>query len=91
MSALPEQYLSMEDYFKLEETSDIKHEYYRGAIFAMTGASLNHNLVARAVVSNRYNQLDDKPCQAIPSDFRLKIEAVNIYTYPDILVICGDA
>lgn len=45
MNALPEQYLSLEEYFKLEETSDIKYEYFQGAVSAMTGASENHNLI----------------------------------------------
>lgn len=90
MSALPEQYISLEEYFKLEETSEIKHEYFHGEIFAMTGAKEDHNLIAVAVVSNLYIQLDGKPCRPYLSDFRLKIEAVNLYTYPDLSVICGD-
>lgn len=90
MNALPEEYMSLEDYFKLEETSDIKHEYYQGAVFAMTGASANHNLIVAEVIRNLGNQLDSKPCGPYPGDFRLKIEAENLYTYPDLSVICGD-
>lgn len=90
MSAVPEQCLSLEEYFKLEESSDIKHEYCQGSVFAMTGASKNHNLVAIAVGSILYSQLIEKPCQPYPGDFRLKIEAVNMYTYPDLSVVCGD-
>ena len=90
MSALPEEYISLEDYFKLEETSDSKHEYQQGTIFAMAGASMNHNRIAGAVFASLYNQLTGKPCQPYFSDFRLKIEALNIYTYPDLSVICGD-
>ena len=90
MSALPEQYLSLEEYFKLEETSDIKHEYYQGTVFAMAGATENHNLIVMAVGRNLGIQLDDKPCRPYPGDFRLKIEAVNLYTYPDLSVICGE-
>lgn len=90
MSALPEQYLSLEEYFKLDETSDNKHEYYQGAVFAMTGASKNHNLITLDVGSSLLTQLTGKPCQPYPSDFRLKIEAFELYTYPDLSVICGD-
>jgi Uma2 family endonuclease len=90
MCALPEQYLSLKEYFQFEETSEIKHEYYQGVVFAMTGASENHNLIAVAVVRNLDIQLDDKPCRPYSSDFRLKIEAVNMYTYPDVSVICGE-
>lgn len=90
MTAQPEQYISLEEYFKLDETSGNKHEYYQGAVYAMTGASENHNLIVMAVGSNLNNQLDGKPSRPYPSDFRLKIEAVNLYTYPDLSVICGE-
>jgi hypothetical protein len=30
-------YLSREEYFTLEETSEENHEFYQGEIFAMTG------------------------------------------------------
>ncbi len=90
MSALPEHYLSLEQYFTLEETSGVKHEYFRGAIFAMTGASENHNLITMAIGSNLDGQLAATPCRPYPSDFRLKIETVPLYTYPDLSVICGE-
>lgn len=90
MNALPEQYLSLDEYFKLEEASEIKHEYFQGAAFAMTGASENHNLIFGEVYRNLGNQLDGKPCRPYPADFRLKIEAVNLYTYPDLSVLCGE-
>ncbi len=90
MSALPEQHISLEEYFKLEETSEIKYEYYQGKIFALAGASENHDLIAMAVGRCLGNQLDDTPCRPYSSDFRLKIEAMKVYTYPDISVICGE-
>jgi len=90
MSALPEKYMSLEEYFQFEETSDIKHEYYQGMVFAMAGASENHNLIAMAVGITLGVQLDDKPCRPYPADFRLKIESANVYTYPDLSVICGE-
>ena len=65
MSAQPEQYLSLEEYFKLEETSDIKHEYHQGVAFAMTGATENHNLIAVAVSRNLDIQLDRQTLPAL--------------------------
>jgi len=90
MNAIPEQYISLEDYFKLDEISDNKHEYYQGAVFAMTGASEDHNKIVVSTVRNLDVQLDGKPCRPYSGDFRLKIEAFELYTYPDISVICGD-
>jgi Uma2 family endonuclease len=90
MSAVPEQYISLEEYFRLEETSEIKHEYYQGAVFAMTGASMAHNQIVAAVGGSLDHQLSNKSCQHFLSDFRLEIEAVGLYTYPDVSVVCGD-
>jgi len=82
--------ITLEEYFKLDETSDNKHEYYQGEIFAMTGASENHNLIVGDVYRSLANKLDGKSCRPYPGDFRLKIEARNLYTYPDLSVICGE-
>ena len=43
-----------------------------------------------AVGSNLYNQLRGTSCRPYPADFRLKIEAENVYTYPDLSIICGE-
>lgn len=88
MSAIPEQFLSLQDYFALEETGEVKHEFFRGAIYAMTGASARHNLIVANVIGDLHAQLHGKPCRVYPGDLRVKIEATGLYTYPDAQVIC---
>lgn len=89
MSAHPHQYVTIQQYFALEETADIKHEYYRGSISAMTGASARHNLIVANIIATLHGQLRGSSCRVFPSDLRLKIEQTGLYTYPDISVICG--
>lgn len=89
MSAVPDRYLSLDEYFLLEEMSGIKHEYYQGVAYAMTGGSVAHNLIIANTVGQLSRQLEGKDCTVFPSDLRLKVEATGIYTYPDIMVICG--
>jgi Uma2 family endonuclease len=89
MSAQPSEYLTLQQYFTLEETSDCKHEYYRGAIYAMTGASARHNLIVANIIGLLHAQLRGSACRVFSSDLRLMIEATGLYTYPDISVICG--
>jgi Uma2 family endonuclease len=89
MSAQPYEHLSLQQYFELEATSEIKHEYYRGATYAMTGASARHNLIVANIIGLLHSQLRGSPCRVFPSDLRLKIEATGLYTYPDVSVICG--
>jgi Uma2 family endonuclease len=90
MSALPEQHLPLQDYFTLEETGDVKHEFLRGAIFAMIGAGWQHNLITANIISELRPQLRGKPCKVFSGDLRVKIEATGLYTYPDVQVICDN-
>jgi Uma2 family endonuclease len=78
-----------EEYFALEEASEIKHEFYRGEIFAMTGGSVNHNRIARNVLTALDSRLQSGRCEAFGSYLRVLIKAHGLYTYPDVMVVCG--
>lgn len=80
--------LSVEEYFILEEKSLEKHEYYGGEIFALAGASFNHNVIVRNVLGEIYAFLKGKSCDIFPSDLRLRIPSVDLYTYPDLMIVC---
>jgi len=90
MSAQPRQYLTIDDYLTLERTSPQKHEYYAGEIFALAGGSVAHNLIATNITGMLYNQLRRRPCTVYASDLRVKIPATGLYTYPDIVLVCGE-
>jgi Uma2 family endonuclease len=83
------EYISEAEYIEIERNSEIKHEYFDGEIFAMSGASRSHNLIVANVVIAIGNQLKKKPCRVYPSDMRLKIETTKLYTYPDAMIVCG--
>ena len=93
MSALPQESTRMTEaeYLAFERTSEIKHEYLDGQIYAMTGASQAHNQICFNVGGILYRQLSQKPCQGYPSDMRVKVQATGLYTYPDLSVVCGDS
>ncbi len=88
MSSQPQRRYSVDDYFAVEEMSVTKHEYYRGEIFAMAGASLEHNRVTLNVLTALRNALRGARCEAFGSDLRIGTPS-GLYTYPDISVICG--
>ncbi len=80
-----------EEYLEMENDSLEKHEFYQGEIFAMAGASINHNLVVRNCVS----ELDlifrkENKCKVFPSDLKIHCLGNSLYTYPDVSIICGD-
>jgi Uma2 family endonuclease len=78
-----------EEYFALEEASEIKHEFYRGEIFAMTGGSVNHNRITGNVFAEIRTRLQSSRCEAFVNDVRVLIKAHGLYTYPDVMVVCG--
>lgn len=89
MTAQAKPYISEESYLDYERASPVKHEYFRGRIYAMTGAKEPHNLIASNAIALLHSQLRRKPCRVYPSDMRLKVLRTGLNTYPDIIVICG--
>ena len=79
---------TVEEYLAFERESDTKHEYYDGEIFAMTGASLAHNLITGNLVAALNVSLRDTDCLVLPQDMRVHCPT-GLYTYPDVTVVCG--
>jgi Uma2 family endonuclease len=78
------------EYLEFERSSELKHEFLNGDVFAMTGASRIHNLITAKVITALTSQLRGRPCEVYASDMRLKVTATGLYTYPDVSVICGE-
>lgn len=89
MATQEKQYDIPEAYFDFEEQAEYKSEYHQGQIRAMAGTSWKHNQILVNVSSKLVELLADKPCQIAISDIKLAIESENRYTYPDIMIICG--
>ena len=79
------------EYLTFERASEIKHEFIDGGVYAMSGASRNHNLVVSSTIVALYVQLRGKGCQVYPSDMKVRTPATGSYTYPDVIVVCGEA
>lgn len=90
MSTVPKHFITPEEYLHRESKAEFRSEYFRGEMFAMAGASANHNLIVGNCVQTLGQQLKKKPCRVYPSDLKLRIEATGLYTYPDLSVVCGE-
>jgi Uma2 family endonuclease len=88
--ALPENFMTPEDYLKFERASETKHEYLAGEIFAMSGVSRSHDRIVNSISSYLYAQLLEGPCESFSSDMRVKVHSSVYYTYPDLSVVCGE-
>jgi Uma2 family endonuclease len=91
MSLRPKPYLSPEDYLALERSAEFKSEYFDGEIFAMTGASESHNLIVINTIRELSIQLKKRPCKVYANDMRVRVSPTGLITYPDVMVVCGQA
>lgn len=81
---------SEEEYLRLENDAFEKSEYFQGQIIKMAGAAPNHTRVKENVIGEIYPALKkNKSCRSSSSEQRIHIPANSLYTYPDIIIVCG--
>ncbi|KZL49462.1 Uma2 family endonuclease [Nodularia spumigena CS-591/12] len=81
-------YISPEEYLEIEKSSPIKHEYIQGQIYAMAGASDAHVTITANLVTLLRNHIRGTGCRLYVADMKVRIESLNIFYYPDIMVTC---
>jgi Uma2 family endonuclease len=79
---------SPQEYVARERKALEKSEYYAGEIFAMAGASRQHNLIVGNTTTQLNNQLAEGGCEVYPGEMRVRTPDTRFYTYPDIVVAC---
>jgi len=91
MSSPKPSLLTPGEYLELERKSEIRSEYIAGHMFAMSGASRRHSLIAINFIRELSTQLRGRNCEAHAIDMRVKVSPTGMYTYPDIVAVCGEA
>jgi Uma2 family endonuclease len=89
MASQPKTYFTAEEYLELERQSQYRSEYFNGEIFAMGGASPRHVLIVTNVVAELRSQLKKQPSTVFSTDLRVRVSPTGLYTYPDVVVVCG--
>ena len=83
MSAvLTQTHYTNEEYLTLERSASYKSEFHDGQIYAMTGASREHNLVSGNIYRELSLQLKKRPCEAYINDMRVKAAEANRLPLP---------
>ena len=82
-------FISVADYLAGEKVSADKYEYVAGRVYAMAGASINHNRITRNFLALLWNALKGQPCEPFSSDMLVKT-AHDRFRYPDLMVVCND-
>jgi Uma2 family endonuclease len=82
--------MTPEEYLAFERASETKHEYFDGEIIDFAGASLNHIQLVQNLGGLFYVHGRAQGCRSFPTDLRLRIGKGRSYTYPDVVVVCGE-
>jgi Uma2 family endonuclease len=92
MSAVPkpESWITAEEYLEGERVSEIRHEYVNGRVYAMAGASDDHNRITGNLFGELHAAFRGKRCEAFINDMKVKVppNVTEGYYYPDVLVAC---
>jgi Uma2 family endonuclease len=82
--------ITVEEYLKLEQDAEIRHEYVAGQVYAMAGASEAHNLIVGNIFALLRPHLRGSSCRSFVSDMKVKVKTqqADIFYYPDLLVTC---
>jgi Uma2 family endonuclease len=89
MPAVAKKLISEEAYLEEERKALNKSEYYKGEIFAMAGATKAHNRIVASIIVAIGQYLNGKDCHYYPSDLRVHNPDNTLYTYPDVIIVCG--
>ena len=82
--------MTWDEYLTFEESSELRHEFHDGQIFAMVGVTIAHARLAGKLHAVLLTHLQDQPCQPFIADVKLRIETANRGLYPDVFVSCAE-
>jgi Uma2 family endonuclease len=82
--------ISVEDYLAAEESSEVRHEYLGGIVYAMAGETRAHGIIVLNLTFAIREHLRRKPCEVHAKDIRVNFDMRNdeYFYYPDIVVTC---
>lgn len=98
MSAAPKRKLTPAEYLVIEKKATFKSEFFDGEMFplhrdapvGMAGASRPHNRVNENLSVEIGGRLKGGQCQSYSRDQRVLVDRTGLYTYPDLLIVCGE-
>lgn len=80
--------VSFDAYLAAEGTSDTKHEWLDGVVYAMSRGTPEHGRLSAAIIGELRAALRGE-CSVYSSDTMLYIAETKLTTYADAVVVCG--
>lgn len=81
--------VTSDEYLALARAAETKSEYIDGRIYATSGTSWRHNVIIGNVYMALRSQFRGRPCNAYSIDMRVRVSETGMYTYPDVVALCG--
>jgi Uma2 family endonuclease len=85
-AVIAEKKYTIEEYFELEKTSEIRHEFVDGILIPMPGESKIANKICRKIVRQLEDTLNSKVFEIFNHDVRTFLNNGKTYRYPDVVV-----
>jgi Uma2 family endonuclease len=82
--------LTPEEYLKIERAAEFRSEYFNGRMYAMAGGSHRQAIIIGNLVSALHHELSKRRCLVTSSDLRVRVDPGGLYTYSDVVVVCGE-
>lgn len=79
-----------EEYLTFERSSETRHEYLDGQIYAMAGASPKHNQICFNLAGELHPLIKATTCVGYTSDQKIRTDLMDLFSYPDLTVVCGE-
>ena len=90
MSSAPKPKLTEKEYLAIERAATTRSIFYRGEMYAMTGAKEAHVLITGNLLANIWSQFEERPCKVYASDMRVKNARTGSFFYPDVAALCRE-
>jgi Uma2 family endonuclease len=91
MALQPKPHLSFDEWLEGERASlEGRSEYVAGEVFAMTGASVEHNAIVGNILGQLWTQMKGRPCHVYANDLKVRIRTADAGKYPDLIALCGE-
>ena len=77
---------TVEEYFDIENTSEIRHEFENGILIPMPGETLDANEIAQNFIVSLQRILRKNGFRMFGHDIRTIVHERRLYRYPDVVV-----
>ena len=84
----PDRLLTVEEYLAIDNESPTRHEYVAGVMYAKSGSTIRHDLVAGNVLALLRAATSGGQCRVFMGGVKVRVADDEVY-YPDLAVVCG--